>query len=74
MDYTVLLNGKAKKKTLVSLYNLQTKERWDEVVMPISKGSLNNLLYRRWVKQREADVEKMVERTVGLRTHPVDGR
>lgn len=57
-DYPVLLNGKAKKKTLVSLYNPQTKERWEEVVVPISNGVLNDLLYTRWVKQRAADVDK----------------
>lgn len=57
-DYAVLLNGKAKKKTLVSLYNPQTKERWEEVVVPISNGTLNTLLYNRWVKQRAADVDR----------------
>lgn len=57
-DYTVLLNGKAGKKTLVSLYNPQSGERWEEVVMPVSGGTLNNLLYARWVKQRAADVDK----------------
>ena len=58
MDYSKLLNNKAKKKTLVSLYDPQTKERWEEVVLPISNGELNNLLYTRWVKQRAADVDK----------------
>ena len=58
MDYTLLLNDKAKKKTLVSLYNPATKERWEEVVLPIGNSAFNNLLYDRWVKQRAADVEK----------------
>lgn len=58
MDYSALLNGKAKKKTLVSLYNPQTKERWEEVVVPVSNGVLSGLLYTRWVKQRAADVDK----------------
>ena len=57
-DYSILLNGKARKKTLVTLYNPQTKERWEEVVVPISNGVLNDLLYARWVKQRAADVDK----------------
>ena len=57
-DYSVLLNGKARKKTLVTLYNPQTKERWEEVVVPISNGVLNDLLYARWVTQRAADVDK----------------
>lgn len=58
MDYYTLLNDKAKKKTLTSLYNPQTKERWEEVVIPISNGILSDLLYTRWVKQRAADVDK----------------
>ena len=57
-DYSALLNGKAKKKTLVSLYRPQTKERWEEVVIPISNGTMSDLLYTRWVKQRAADVER----------------
>jgi len=57
-DITVLLNNKAGKKTLISLYDPQSKERWEEVVMPISSGRLNGLLYNRWVKQRAAEVEK----------------
>ena len=57
-DYNTLLNDKARKKTLVSLYNPQTKERWEEVVLPISNGTFNSLLYNRWVKNRAADVEK----------------
>ena len=57
-DITVLLNNKAGKKTLISLYDPQSKERWEEVVMPISGGRLNGLLYNRWVRQRAAEVEK----------------
>ena len=57
-DYTSLLNDKARKKTLVSLYNPTTKERWEEVVLPITTGAFNTLLYARWVKQRAADVER----------------
>jgi len=57
-DHSLLLNDKARKKTLVSLYNPQTKERWEEVVLPITNSAFNGLLYGRWVKQRAADVEK----------------
>ena len=57
-DYSVLLNGKARKKTLVTLYNPQTKERWEEVVVPVSNGVMSDLLYARWVKQRAADGDK----------------
>ena len=57
-DYSTLLNGKSGKKVLVSLYDPQSGFRWDEVVKPISNGSFQDLLYKRWVKQRAADVEK----------------
>lgn len=57
-DLAAVLNGLANKKTLVSIYNPADGSRWDEVVLPITKGALNGLLYTRWVKQREADVER----------------
>lgn len=57
-DMSLLLNGLTNKKTLVSIYNPANEFRWDEVVLPIAKGALNGLLYQRWVKQREADVER----------------
>lgn len=57
-DYTVLLNDIVGKKTLISIYNPQSGERWEEVVKPISSGAMSNLLYDRWVKNRAADVEE----------------
>ncbi len=57
-DFFSLLNGKAGKKMLVSLYDPATKERWEEVVKPAAPNAVSNLLYNRWVKQRAADVEK----------------
>ena len=57
-DCSLLLNDKAGRKTLVSLYDPQTGKRWEEVVIPISRGAYNTLLYDRWVKQRAADVER----------------
>ena len=64
-DITCLLNNKAWKKTLISIYNPQSKERWEEVVMPVTNGQLNGLLYKRWVKQRAADVEKWSKGRLG---------
>lgn len=60
-----VLNQKAGKKTLVSLYNPQTKERWDEVVLPVTQRGLNTLLYDRWVKQRAADVDRLSNGRLG---------
>lgn len=57
-DFSAIFNGLAKTKTLVSIYNPADGSRWDEVVLPITKGAANSLMYQRWVKQREADVER----------------
>ena len=64
-DYFALLNGKAGRKTLISFYNPQTKEHWDEVIRPIGNGELNTLLYERWVKQRAADVKRWSDGRLG---------
>ena len=58
-DYYPLLRGKFGKRVLFSIYDPSTKERWDEVIEPISKGAMSGLLYRRWVKQRAADVDRL---------------
>lgn len=59
MDYFPLLNRKTDKRTLVSIYRPADGSRWEEVVRPISQGTLTTLLYKRWVKQRAADVERL---------------
>ena len=56
-DFTALLADIAGKKTLVTIFNGGNSV--DEVVLPITSGQMNNLLYERWVKQRAADVEKL---------------
>ncbi|MDR3220028.1 MAG: peptidase S41 [Dysgonamonadaceae bacterium] len=58
-DYFPLLNKQAGKLTLVSFYDPISKERWEEVIKPISSGAQTDLLYKRWVKQREADVDRL---------------
>lgn len=52
-DASALLAGLSGQKTLV-----QTKNGKEYVVIPVSASQMNSLLYRRWVKQRAADVEK----------------
>lgn len=58
-DYYPLLNRKAGEKSLISLYNPTSGERWDEVVKPIVQGSLSTNAYERWVKSRAAEVERL---------------
>ncbi len=58
-DFYPMLNRLAGKRTLVSIYRPADGKRWDEVVTPISQGQLSALLYKRWVKRRAADVERL---------------
>lgn len=64
-DYYPLINGKANTSVLVSFYNPQTKERWEEVVKPISAGQQNSLLYKRWIKSRAVEVERLSKGRLG---------
>lgn len=57
-DYTMLLTDLAGKKTLVTLYDPATGSTWEEVVKPITGSAMNNLLYKRWVDARAADVDR----------------
>jgi len=64
-NYYRLLNRKAGKHVLLSLYNPLTKARWQEVRKPISAGELNQLLYRRWVKSREKETVRLSKGRLG---------
>ncbi|MDR1370375.1 MAG: DPP IV N-terminal domain-containing protein [Dysgonamonadaceae bacterium] len=64
-DYFPLLNKKAGKNTLISLYNPVTNERWEEVIKPVSSARFSDMLYNRWVKQREADVDRLSNGRLG---------
>lgn len=59
VDYYPMLEGKAGKKVLLSVYNSETKKRFDVTVKAISAGEQSNLLYKRWVKRNEQIVEKL---------------
>ncbi|MCC8071200.1 MAG: peptidase S41 [Bacteroidales bacterium] len=58
-DYYPLLNNLAGKKTLITFRNPLNGLCYYEVVLPISDGAFTDLLYDRWVKQREADVDRL---------------
>ncbi|RUT78129.1 S41 family peptidase [Ancylomarina longa] len=62
-SYYPLLNHKAGKKVLLSLYNPYSKERWDETVKPVSR--IGNLLYERWVKKRQEDCDRLSNGRIG---------
>lgn len=58
-DYYPLINGKANTPVLLSLYDPRSGERWEEVVKPFLPSSRTALLYKRWIKSRAAEVERL---------------
>ena len=63
MDYYPLLNNKAGKTVLVTISD--GGKTWDETVKPISHGTMNELLYNRWVKHNEETVKKLSKGRLG---------
>ena len=57
-DYTQLLNGLAGKKTLVTIRD-KGGDTFEEVILPITSGAMNNLLYKRWVKHNAHLVDSL---------------
>lgn len=57
-DYATMLCDIAGRKTLIGIYDPSTNSRWDEVVLPISLSKQSDLLYKRWVRQRQDDVDR----------------
>lgn len=58
-DYNHLLDGKAGRRVRVSVYNPDTKKRFDVEVKAISKGAQNELLYKRWVDRNRHLVDSL---------------
>ena len=65
VNYYPLLNRQENKNLLLSLYNPKSKERWEEVVRPISRRAEYELLYKRWVDNCREIVEKASGGKVG---------
>jgi C-terminal processing protease CtpA/Prc len=65
MDFYRLLNRKAGKYTLLSVFDPAANKRWDETVKPINRGEENELLYKRWVRQRRAEVDRLSNGRIG---------
>ena len=59
VDYYPMLEGKSGKKVLLSVYNPETRKRFDVTVKAISSGEQSDLLYKRWVRRNEQLVEKL---------------
>lgn len=64
-DWARFINRKTGKNVLLSLYDPETKQRWDEVTKPISQGEEQGLLYQRWVRANRKKVEELSGGKVG---------
>ncbi|MGA1434482.1 MAG: S41 family peptidase, partial [Candidatus Kapaibacteriota bacterium] len=60
-----LLNRKADKQVLLSLYDPKKNKRYDETIKPISFGAQEELLYRRWVLNCRKMVDSLSKGKVG---------
>lgn len=58
-DYNHMLDGKAGKRVIVSVYNPDGKKRFDVTIKAISKGQQDELLYKRWVDRNRVFVDSI---------------
>lgn len=65
VDVAKYLNRKAGKFVLLDITNPKTKKKQTITVKPISLGAENRLLYKRWVKTNEKEVDKMSNGQLG---------
>ncbi|GAB4198086.1 MAG: S41 family peptidase [Thermoflexibacter sp.] len=65
IDYAAFLNRKAENFTALQVYDPDTKTRQQITVKPISIGEENALLYRRWVRKNQEEVEKLSSGQLG---------
>jgi tricorn protease len=64
-DYAQYLNRKADKFTLLEIVDPKNSERKQYTVKPISLGDENRLLYKRWVKRNQAEVDSLSDGKLG---------
>jgi Tol biopolymer transport system component/C-terminal processing protease CtpA/Prc len=65
IDWPKLLNRKSGKNILLSLYDPETKTRWDETTKPITQAEEQGLLYDRWVRNNRKKVDEMSGGKIG---------
>ena len=64
-DYFMLLENKANKKVLLTVYDPKSKERFEAWVKPITQEAQNELLYKRWVERKRAMVDSLSGGRIG---------
>jgi len=65
VDPYMYLNRKAGQLTLLSVFDPIASTRWEEAVKPISLGEEYDLLYKRWVRNRRAEVDRLSGGRIG---------
>ena len=64
-DMYQYLNRKTGKNTLITFFDPDKKLRWEEVIKPISLAQENELLYKRWIENRAAQVDSLSKGKIG---------
>ena len=65
MNYYPLLNRKAGKNMLLTLFDPKTKKQWEETVKPIGGREEGQLRYERWVENCNRIVEELSDGRLG---------
>lgn len=65
MNFWPLFNRQAGQFMLLSLFNPENAERWEETVKPISRSEELKLRYKHWVEKNRLAVEKLSGGKVG---------
>ena len=64
-DWSIMMNRSVGQNTLLTVYDPETKSRFDETTKPISFGEEAGLMYKRWVKKMTDMVDKLSGGKVG---------
>lgn len=64
-DVAQYLNRKADKFTLLEVFDPKTNTRQQVTVKPITLAQENQLLYKRWVKKNQEEVDRLSNGTLG---------
>ena len=64
-DIAQYLNRKSDKFTLIEVLDPKTNTRQQLTVKPVSLGEENQLLYKRWVKKNQEEVDRLSNGTLG---------
>jgi tricorn protease len=65
IDFYQLLNRKAGKLVLLTVFDPVTKKRTDQTLKPVTLGEENELLYKRWVDSRRDEVDSLSNGRIG---------